>query len=583
MTFALVAAAILMSVRLSKQMAVSRADTSPTPGTVTPTPPEQNPTPPPEARETVRPEAGSEQPQPTPPDEHARGSGGSESAGGDLPDENAERQAGEDAVPSEAADDDPGAGLPEDAAQVLPDHAAAEGGMPGDPRGGHPGNAEPPPAEPQAPPPPAEPGPLDDIRAKERLLVLPPPGAQSSAADPVELAKVLVDAPSECTLSVLGSDVVLGDGLAFVLECEDAEDGTRTWPVLLHAEARLGGAGQIGTFELRNRSLTFAWKSMPSRSSKAARLRYCLLSVAAGGQSERCFLSEPVEIEPPKVKFSKRASRAEIPLDADCVPQVENLCLDLQPEGFPRHVIEPLRRLRPGETGTIRVFKLDVAGHRSDPLAEAENAAEPLVKVDDEGEPLPGVEKERQPLVEAENEGEPLVVVDNEGEPLVEIEVEFEFGDKRSDKRGLAYRAFADVETPEIDGSTEDKRTVMSSDWLRSWQKTLSDDKRTMLRRQKALEQEIAQAQRALLIRPATPAAQAEQARVQSALPVVKSAIQKVQEMVRLSEAAEERGNEFKRLFERLEADGRLGFRIYVEIDGEEVEILRTKRESAGA
>jgi len=566
LVFVIVAVAVFVSVRLSKQIAVSRSDTSPTPATATQTPPGHeeptapaeerpsgvlpgqrpglpaaeawppgpwSPMPRPPVREPVPSERVTQGPAPAPNTEPAPGTGGSE---GD------------------------GRALPEEAPQDTPDQTVAEAGMPGGPGGQRPGNAEPPAepdqrppaAPPEEPPPPAESGPLDDIRARDRFLVLPPLGAPGGAGEPVELAKVLVDTPSECTLSVLGSDIVLGDGLSFVLECEDAEDGTRTWHVLLDAEARLGGAGQIGTFELRNRSLMFAWESTSSLSSKAARLRYCLLSVAAGGQSERCFLSEPERIEPPKIEFSKRASRVPIAFDVGSLPRVENLRLDLQPEGLPRHEIDPPTGWKPGETGTIRVFKLGPAGRRSEQLAEV-------------GE-----------------ETEPARQMANGSEPLMEIEVEFEFGDKRSDRRGLCYRAFADAKTLEPDGSFEDKRTLISSDRLGSWQKALSHDKRTMLSREKRLEKDVAQAQRAQLNRPVTPADQLEQARMQSVLALMSSEIRKTQQAIRLFEAAEEKGNELKKLFESLEADGRLGFRIYVEIDGEQVEILRTKLESAG-
>ena len=186
-----------------------------------------------------------------------------------------------------------------------------------------------------------------DILERDRRLLLPELGVEG----PVELAKVLVDSPFECELSLHGAEVVLETGRSLTVDQVDVDDG-RKWNVSM--KVGIGKARPIAVFSLLGRSLTFQWNTARSLFPGVEYLRYCLLTLKSKGESVSCFLSEPRDVESPKLSFHRQQHVVGLPLEARWQSQSEHLRIDLEFANFPRHESDRCEDLRKKEVATVR-------------------------------------------------------------------------------------------------------------------------------------------------------------------------------------------------------------------------------------
>ena len=143
--------------------------------------------------------------------------------------------------------------------------------------------------------------PLDDIRQRGNFLLLPEP----KITERIELAKVDVAKPADCELTVTGADELLPMGQGLKLDRTDTED-KRTWTVSLKGNGALNKDRVIADFTFSDKTLAFQWRTGVAAS--AFPLHYCLLRVAAGGETETCRMAKPVPVPPAKVTPGETAS-----------------------------------------------------------------------------------------------------------------------------------------------------------------------------------------------------------------------------------------------------------------------------------
>jgi hypothetical protein len=205
---------------------------------------------------------------------------------------------------------------------------------------------------------------LADLR--KRALRLPLPrlarGLRAIGQDPVELAKIPVAAPADCELELVAEEVVFGsDAPVRFKEVPDVE-GARRWDVEQVAANTFSGAPVFGTFRWANQSLTFQWASGVTASSPAECLRYCLLEVRAGGESELCWLSEPKRVPAAALDLTAAEDRLEIEVHVPSAALAERLRVDLAPEGFAAHELDGGGGLSAGEMVTASFVPAPGAG-----------------------------------------------------------------------------------------------------------------------------------------------------------------------------------------------------------------------------
>jgi hypothetical protein len=184
-----------------------------------------------------------------------------------------------------------------------------------------------------------------DILGQDRRLFLPEPGVSG----PVELAKVLVDSPAECELSLHGMEIVFENDRTPTIEQADA-DNARTWTILV--KAGLGKGRPIAIFSLASQSLTYEWKTTRFAPNTEC-LRYCLLTLKAKSESISCFLCKPREVEPLKLSFRRYKQAIDIPLDVHWLPRAEHLRIDLEFANFPPHEVDPSEDVGHKELATV--------------------------------------------------------------------------------------------------------------------------------------------------------------------------------------------------------------------------------------
>jgi len=216
------------------------------------------------------------------------------------------------------------------------------------------------PAEPpdEQPPPPAESSPLRDIRERERLLVLPAQGEDGPANG--EIAKVFVASAEQCNLALVGAETVFGDDYEVQLKREDTA-GNSSWSCIFTSTSGLTRSEKLaGTFTLSDDSLAFSWAPRLRDTSPGWRLRYCLLEVQAGSESETCILTERIACPNIEIDFTLRTQRVELPITAEALPPLELLQCEYTVEELGEHEIDGGPVFGIGEVATIQVLHPDL-------------------------------------------------------------------------------------------------------------------------------------------------------------------------------------------------------------------------------
>jgi hypothetical protein len=171
------------------------------------------------------------------------------------------------------------------------------------------------------------------------LLKLPPFDISLGASRaPVELANIFARDLDQCDLGLDGSEMLLGASARFEAKLqENPEDGKRVWEIVERLP-NVGLAPTIATFTLSNDRLTFAWSSSQPPGTHGHMLPHCLLLVTAGDSRELCALGQPRQVDPIALNldYGKHAhaislgssEQQEIPLGTD--PRIR---LELRVEG----------------------------------------------------------------------------------------------------------------------------------------------------------------------------------------------------------------------------------------------------------
>ncbi len=199
-------------------------------------------------------------------------------------------------------------------------------------------------------------GPFRDIHARNHALPLPrrefqPSGEGTKSA---KLANIFVHSPQACDLTILGDQYVLDGGRRFVVDSEDG-DGVRTWNVRPTSPGAIGTPPSIGAFTLRDHSLEFQWNPGAQPGDRPAHLAYCLLKLEVDGKSERCRLGNPREIEPPKIDWNAVPPSAPIDIAPALLPLAENVRVDFTPGGFPAHELTGNSALKVDGVGRVQI------------------------------------------------------------------------------------------------------------------------------------------------------------------------------------------------------------------------------------
>lgn len=238
-------------------------------------------------------------------------------------------------------DDEAALGKTEEGRRSLPTNDTNEPDGPADsqPPDSQPSSPQPPGSQPSQAPPPR--GPFAEIESKGRMVLLPPLQTALKEPEAGEVARILVDSPASCQLSLLGDEVVLKSGFNFLVDCEDDDDGERRWTISLKNALALDKPQPIGVFTLRDKSLRFAWQPALSGPVHSESLELCLLHLEAEGASIDCLLRQPLKIDPLKIDGNVSQGTIRIPVDIRVRPPVEHLRVRFTPENFPEHRIDP--------------------------------------------------------------------------------------------------------------------------------------------------------------------------------------------------------------------------------------------------
>ena len=207
---------------------------------------------------------------------------------------------------------------------------------------------------------------LDDIRDRNNRLSLPPwngaGGFSAGTSSGVILAKVVVNSPHDCDLTLVGIEKAFGT-IPITIELEDKGE-MRTWTVVRKAFGLNTKTETLGAFKLERQNLSFHWNSRIPPSVKPNALRFCMLEVQVGDEKELCRLSGPEIAEAMKLdKFPIIKHDLEPRLDASHLPDIKNVLLEIRPVGLPGRIEqEPAEPIAPGNTQAIRIFGDEKAG-----------------------------------------------------------------------------------------------------------------------------------------------------------------------------------------------------------------------------
>jgi hypothetical protein len=166
---------------------------------------------------------------------------------------------------------------------------------------------------------------------------------------------------NELTLSVVGVEVVLGDADKLVI-VKKVENQETVWDLQIPSRQSVTGTLSLGHFATSPEGLTFKWNRSASSQPSAFLFRYCLLKLEGGGQSATCVLSQPQVIAAQSIDLYGRQPRLEVPISTEKLPSKQSLRSEIKFTGFHRTEQEPARQISVDESQLAKVF-LEKAGH----------------------------------------------------------------------------------------------------------------------------------------------------------------------------------------------------------------------------
>jgi len=440
---------------------------------------------------------------------------------------------------------------------------------------------------------PGEPRPCDEIRLHQRRTLALPPLSRLRPSTPVKVARVSVDSANDCRLSLLGQEVAFGQGVSIFLNVENPDDTIRTWVVMLDDRRVPGGTQRLGTFALENRSLTYRWERSATTEDRE-RLGFCLLRVEAQGDSVVCFLRPPVEVEPAEINLQKRPRPITVPLRAQFLPAARHLRVDFALEGPLAGQRGVAKGVEVGEPGILRI---PVATPGGAPAREDRNEiagnARPMRQRGrnpqrERTQPLPVFEAPRadqrspNPILAPQAGPDNGVPPARATETVLELEAVLKLA-KESDIRVACFGY-----PPTVQGdAAESVREKIEIRSLTDWQKKAKTTAQSLQKENQQIQQydtlwtdQLKQVNAQL--------GQAKALQVQRQLMAKQQWLQ--QQLNKLKPVAEQKQIELEThlartqwcraivaLCQLIEKQARLKYRVYVPLEGEEVEIVRTK------
>ena len=186
-----------------------------------------------------------------------------------------------------------------------------------------------------------------DILAKNRFLPLPerPQTVVITENKPKEISKINVHNPTSINLQIHSPGGKSKEqGLVFRVNDEESDKGEklRRWIVQRKAVdpfTKQVQFGEVGTFELADQSLSFAWNMEAPPWTKPLALQFCLLEIIHNGQSELCQLSQAKIVPPTKLlekpdEIFGKDKVIPLAIKSNAVDDPKSLRLSLSFEGF---------------------------------------------------------------------------------------------------------------------------------------------------------------------------------------------------------------------------------------------------------
>ncbi|MFC1757873.1 hypothetical protein ACFL2H_03775 [Planctomycetota bacterium] len=199
--------------------------------------------------------------------------------------------------------------------------------------------------------------PFEAIHQDERFLDLPPIENNLVAFTDVELAP-LAAVPQETELELLGMQEILGRD-RFSLVNDSPDETTKTWSLMIETSGGFSRKYSLAVFSIRNGRLYFRWTRDAARSSECRLLKYCMIRIQVKEDGETFFLSRPESVNPiDKIDLSRASSRIRIPIELEQCPDSELLKLQIVFDlpGVAFHRLETLDPLSVNAPNLLTIF-----------------------------------------------------------------------------------------------------------------------------------------------------------------------------------------------------------------------------------
>jgi hypothetical protein len=425
--------------------------------------------------------------------------------------------------------------------------------------------------------------PLKDIQRPDRprvgeypLLALPMRDfSLAGPKEPTLLAKIYAASPQDCDLAIAGSEIALGSERQYRIERKD-DRGSRLWEVTTQTPNAIGRLPRAGTFLLKGKppelELLFQWAPpFEAEGGDPQMLRYCLLNVRAQGETAVCALAAPEAVAKIRLDLSNRMHHEPVKLE---VPRMadEHVRLDLW---FERSEKLPARILWPGPSGPPGYHGPAVPPV---PAGQPDSAANAPV-LDARSIEVAGNKPLFRVLLgkEAGGPGQPIsrahcvalnVGFRREGEKLQILfeTLVFPRGFEWKNGNPPSYRFFESMDGEGWDRDAFEKYRATASKHRAALNeinvRAFSDE----VKRRASL---VAQLERG-------GAGSGDLGRAQSDYEVWRKARANHDDAIRFTKDAEAWCDDMLDFFGQIERELRIGYRVYIVVEGQEVELVRT-------
>jgi hypothetical protein len=168
-------------------------------------------------------------------------------------------------------------------------------------------------------------GPFDDIiKLGNRLnLSIPvgeskPGGGQKQEPKTEPLVKIYLQPKQALRVNIEGGSALLPEDVMFKVNPVDSKPPS-AWDVVKVGKGTLSGRVKIGRFEMVDDDLTFKWDSLIRNDRDDHLFRYSLLKLSVGRETVTCTLSRPETVDAVKLRFDPNTAAFKVPIK---IPEV---------------------------------------------------------------------------------------------------------------------------------------------------------------------------------------------------------------------------------------------------------------------